>query len=202
MAGEINRQIKFGECQTKSLQITNDALGKKLKNAKELSDKIKKFKEMPRFMSEEAIAAERMKMKECMEVSSDIRSKIEELKKRPEYLNSGQIISLQREIASLKRRKATNGKLKSNFECLVCTLVPKEVDGNLHIYSCSNHHLLCQGCLPRLKECPLCQQNFSTQPAKRNPTAERAVAQMVFHGCEDSDDDNAQSSASGKYKLC
>jgi hypothetical protein len=198
MVGELERRVKFGECQSKALQITNDALGKKLKNAKELSAKIKKFTEMPSFMTKKAIEAERKKLKESMEFSSDICLKIEELKKKPEYLNSGQILSLQREIASLKKKKTMERSLKSNFECLICASLPKEVDGNLHIYSCSNHHLLCQGCLPKLKKCPLCEQNFSTQPAKRNPTAERAVAQMAFN--EDSDEEYTQS-ASGKLKL-
>ena len=66
----------------------------------------------------------------------------------------------------------------SDLECVICQSVPEPENGNLHIFSCQQHHLLCHSCLRRIEECPICKQDFKAISSQRNFLAERIALQM------------------------
>ena len=41
-----------------------------------------------------------------------------------------------------------------DLECVICQSIPEPQSGNLHIFSCQQHHLLCHSCLIRVNLCP------------------------------------------------
>ena len=41
-----------------------------------------------------------------------------------------------------------------DLECVICQTIPEPQNGNLHIFSCQNHHILCNVCLLRVDSCP------------------------------------------------
>ena len=65
-----------------------------------------------------------------------------------------------------------------DLECVICQSIPESDKGNLHIFSCQQHHLLCQTCLRRVNKCPICKQDFGYISCTRNFLAERIALQM------------------------
>ena len=69
-------------------------------------------------------------------------------------------------------------KVKELFECPVCT--EEMLGGKVKIYSCSNDHWICSGCLldPRLTSCPSCREDFLEIKPKRCRRIEEIVKQI------------------------
>ena len=42
-----------------------------------------------------------------------------------------------------------------DLECPVCFETPNSIP----VYKCINGHLVCNDCIPKLKECPICRNN-------------------------------------------
>ncbi len=63
------------------------------------------------------------------------------------------------------------------LECVVHLEIPTL---EMKIYSCINHHLICQMCLKSLPKqyCPQCMQDFTVYPPERNHLAERIVRSL------------------------
>lgn len=61
--------------------------------------------------------------------------------------------------------------MMTSLECPVCLEVPR-VGTGLAIYGCRNGHLLCQGCVDKIQECPICREK---EIHCRNLFAERYI---------------------------
>ena len=66
-----------------------------------------------------------------------------------------------------KKLKTT---MMESLECPVCLKVPRPGAGP--IYSCKNGHLLCKGCVDKIKDCPICREK---EIHCRNLFAERYI---------------------------
>ena len=60
--------------------------------------------------------------------------------------------------------------IKTSLECPVCLEIPRPGAG--HIYGCRNGHLICQGCVDKIKKCPICREE---DVGCRNLFAERYI---------------------------
>ncbi len=104
------------------------------------------------------------------------------MKLTPDYLNRNQIQTLEKKIrllkSSLKREEEDANHRLTDLACIIWLSFPKPHNGNLYVYTCSQHHLLCQECLSKVSKCPICKQNFNLSSAKRHLLAERLIAQL------------------------
>ena len=164
---ETKKHILRLKCQKSAAMKSVDSLSFKLQNAKKLKEKIEELKGKEAFMTEEDIEEEERRTKEKLEKPLQILESIEELERHPDYLNPDQIQTLKTELVARK------GPVdKTRLECVICLSLP---DGN--VYSCCQHHLLCQTCLEKVERCPICKQNFKAELPKRIPWAERMIAE-------------------------
>ena len=63
------------------------------------------------------------------------------------------------------------------LECVICLEVPL---ASKRVFSCSQHHLICDNCAGHvLKSCPVCQENFVKSPPTRNRLAEKIL--QILH---------------------
>ena len=83
--------------------------------------------------------------------------------KKRRYLSVG-----SNDGTSPEKTKAT---IMTSLECPVCLEVPR-VGTGLAIYGCRNGHLLCQGCVGKIQECPICREK---EINCRNLFAERYI---------------------------
>ena len=72
-------------------------------------------------------------------------------------------------------------EMEEELECPVCFEVPKVAP----IFKCSDDHLICKECRPRVGECPQCREVFAGVTFKRFRGAERQAARLVVDcpGC-------------------
>ena len=75
-------------------------------------------------------------------------------------------------------------EIQSILECPVCLLTPKNPD-KIHI--CSNHHIICDNCKPKVQKCPTCRsENFQG----KNPLLQKILSALpkicsfAEDGCE------------------
>ena len=61
-----------------------------------------------------------------------------------------------------------------DLECPVCLELPKFPP----VYQCSNGHIHCHPCHPKLKECPVCRVKFTRKEAIRNLTVEKIIGKI------------------------
>ena len=66
---------------------------------------------------------------------------------------------------------------RKELECVICLEVPHS---RLHIFSCNDHHLICQTCKDKnIKSCPVCRHVFGTSSPKRNRIAEKMIEKLT-----------------------
>jgi len=157
-------------------------IAQKLEQAKELQNQIEEIKKNEAFMTEEEISDEKFRTKLKIKEPLHIIATIRQLEENPDYLNQGQIQSLKMEIESLKSsfKEDNNEERYPDLECVICLCIPKPQLGNdnFNVYSCCQHHLLCQNCLERVDSCPICKQNFKVLKPEKNHLAQRMIAQL------------------------
>lgn len=73
-------------------------------------------------------------------------------------------------VNSENSAKKAKISMVSSLECPVCLEVPRAGAGP--IYGCKNGHLLCQGCVDKIQECPICREK---EIHCRNLFAERYI---------------------------
>lgn len=68
-------------------------------------------------------------------------------------------------------------RAKEELECCICLTLPKT---STAVYSCVQHHLLCDICSKKwTSSCPVCRQDFQKEPPKRNPLAEKLILALT-----------------------
>ena len=86
-------------------------------------------------------------------------------------------MSARQKHSSANGLSVSQGDFK-DLECTICQDLPEKKPGaRLYVYSCSKAHLLCQDCLNRIQQCPVCQQNFVLTKPQRNYLPERLLDQ-------------------------
>ena len=87
---------------------------------------------------------------------------------------------------TLKGKESLIDDFLIDLECIICQEIPRESDGHLRIFSCSQAHLLCQECSDKVHECPYCKESFIGKRPGRNPLAERlASSKAVLQKTQD-----------------
>ena len=80
-------------------------------------------------------------------------------------------------------RKPLDSGLCRDLECSICLEMPdiiKTESDSEHIFSCQQHHIICEGCLRlNIPDCPTCHQDFRQQQPQRNYLAERLIRQHL-----------------------
>ena len=66
-------------------------------------------------------------------------------------------------------------EMEEELECPVCL----EVCQPGPIFKCSEDHLVCRDCTPRMTECPICREEFTLATSKRFRGAERQAERLV-----------------------
>ena len=66
-------------------------------------------------------------------------------------------------------------EMEEELECPVCL----EVCQPGPIFKCSEDHLVCRDCTPRMTECPMCREEFTLATSKRFRGAERQAERLV-----------------------
>ena len=118
------------------------------------------------------------------ENQSSIREKEEAIRKKESELEKEKEAAIRQKESDLEKNKQTliNSLTKtikekeeairekeSNLECL-------ETAGG-EIFSCTEQHLVCSNCRPRLEECPQCRQSYPPNPI-RHRYAEKSVGEL------------------------
>ena len=187
------KKLKSVASQREGLSIARKVLLEKLENAKQLVEKVKKMESKPAFMTEQDVAEEIIRIQTKLEKPLEIIAAISKLELSPDHLNHDQIRSLQKNILSLKSslKREDSAKSHPDLECIICHSLPEPQQGNMYVYSCSQHHLLCQDCKTRVDKCPMCEQNFKLSEPQRNHLAQRMILQIKNNPClrEQSDED-------------
>jgi len=154
-------------------------ISQKLKQAKQLQNQIKDFMKKDAFMTEEEISNEKLRTKEKIKEPLHIIDTITQLEKNPNYLNQVQIQSLKRKIERLKSNFKGNDQEERHpdLECVICLSIPKPHPGNsnLNVYSCSQHHILCQNCLEKMTRCQYHQHFMSSFHVCRSRKGKKTV---------------------------
>jgi len=187
----MKKKLNSVESQREGLSTARNVLLAKLKNAKQLAEKVEEMESKPAFMTEEEVSEERLRIQIKLEKPLEIIAAISKLELEPDHLNHDQIRTLQKKIQSLKSslKREDGANSHPDLECIICQSLPEPQEGNLHVYSCSKHHLLCQDCLSRVEKCPMCEENFTLLNAQRNHLAERMILQLKNNQREQSDKD-------------
>jgi len=79
-------------------------------------------------------------------------------------------VSSTSENAAKKVKQESKLSMVASLECPVCLEVPRAGAGP--IFGCKNGHLLCQGCVDKIEECPICREK---EIRCRNLFAERYI---------------------------
>ena len=66
-------------------------------------------------------------------------------------------------------------EMEEELECPVCL----EVCQPGPIFKCSEDHLVCKDCKPKMTECPMCREEFKLATSKRFRGAERQAERLV-----------------------
>ena len=66
-------------------------------------------------------------------------------------------------------------EMEEELECPVCL----EVCQPGPIFKCSEDHLVCRDCKPKMTECPICREEFTLATSKRFRGAERQAERLV-----------------------
>ena len=87
------------------------------------------------------------------------------------------LASKEHNLPSSIVKKSRAERLREEFECPICQ---EDMRRPLQIFGCTNDHLLCSECLrdPRLKACPICREDFGSNPPQRRPTTEKLVENL------------------------
>ena len=87
------------------------------------------------------------------------------------------LASKEHNLPSSIVKKSKAERLREEFECPICQ---EDMRRPLQIFGCTNDHLLCSECLrdPRLKACPICREDFGSNPPQRRPTTEKLVENL------------------------
>ena len=78
-------------------------------------------------------------------------------------------------------RKPQDTGLCQDLECTICLELPDTTKAaSEHVFSCQQHHIICQGCLQhKILSCPVCRQDFLKAKPQRNYLAERLIRQQL-----------------------
>ena len=79
-------------------------------------------------------------------------------------------VSSTSENAAKKVKQESKSSMVASLECPECLEVPRAGAGP--IFGCKNGHLLCQGCVDKIEECPICREK---EIRCRNLFAERYI---------------------------
>ena len=74
-------------------------------------------------------------------------------------------------MTALESKTLTISKADLDLDCPVCLETPKSPP----VYQCSNGHIHCQLCHPKLKECPICRINLTGKNPIRNLAVEKII---------------------------
>ena len=77
-------------------------------------------------------------------------------------------------------RKPQDTGLCKDLECMICLELPDTTKASEYVFSCQQHHIICQGCLQiKIQSCPICRQDFLKAKPQRNYLAERLIRQHM-----------------------
>ena len=101
----------------------------------------------------------------------------EELKSRLQ-LTQKALSSIQGDShSSIDQYLHVQEEARKELECVICLEVPKAGE---HIFSCDDHHLLCNKCnAMSITSCPVCRHFFGTSSPKRNRLAEKMIQKLA-----------------------
>ncbi len=117
-----------------------------------------------------------------VEIPISFYFQIEAFKSDSRFLTSKQISFLEQKISKTKN---PNLELDRCLSCIVCQNVPNEdnvgvgvVKEDFKMFSCSQHHLICQECVDQVMTCFVCEEDFYDFTPSRNYLAERMIQQI------------------------
>ena len=95
---------------------------------------------------------------------------------REEKKTAGQAIQSAQQYLPVSPEQAAVTQLSNQLECPICM----EEMWDTQIWSCSNDHWLCVGCIsnPEMEACPICREDFSQEQPTRRYQAE-SMAKII-----------------------
>ena len=75
---------------------------------------------------------------------------------------------------SIQEKEDIIRQKEADLECPVCLEIPV---AGARIFSCTQQHLVCSSCWPRVSQCPVCRKRYPTTPI-RHRYAEKAVREL------------------------
>ena len=75
---------------------------------------------------------------------------------------------------SIQEKEEIIRQKEADLECPVCLEIPA---AGTRIFSCTQQHLVCSNCWPRVSQCPQCRKRYPPTPI-RHRFAERGVGEL------------------------
>ena len=164
---EITRLEASEDC------LSHETMAKKEKKLEELKMETQKIEqEMTKALSTASLIAS---LKEDPQLLTNIEE--EELKCRLQQTERV-LNSIQGDTQnSINEYLIVQEEARKELECVICLEVPKAGE---HVFSCSEHHLLCCKCNAKsITSCPVCRHVFGTSSPKRNRLAEKMIQKLT-----------------------
>lgn len=108
-------------------------------------------------------------------------NKCKDLMKSEDFMPEAEFLQMSKELKDKKKQldqKSEHGKKnlttidKSEYECLICFIVPTN-----EVWSCGIEcdNVICNRCKTKIKECPTCGADIKKKPFRRNRMLERIL---------------------------
>jgi len=178
--GKLDMEIEELKKQIMKIKEEQNILEQKSKQCDEQIEKLeKKRKKLEKYMESEMI-----KVKSEGDIIKDeidrLKDKLAENIKATEDLANSEIPKT--EVVNPPKENASSRLL----EFMICSIKEKENDlecpvcfetADVPIYMCSEMHLICSTCKPKVRECPECRVPY-TGPPKRHRYAEKTAEEL------------------------
>ena len=76
--------------------------------------------------------------------------------------------------SSIQKKEEIIRQKEADLECPVCLEIPA---AGARIFSCTQQHLVCSSCWPRVSQCPQCRKRYPPTPI-RHRFAEKGVREL------------------------
>ena len=108
-------------------------------------------------------------------------------------MGKGKIQKAIRKLSDLRKRNEKSNNLEKNIiDLLECPVCMERIKSG-PIYQCTNGHITCRNCIPKLENCPICRNN--SDPSRN------LILEQILRNIENSETNHQVTSTSNSVSL-